>query len=398
MKSRTRTLLIITPGTCGGSWDFTYLVSKELVNYINIDNTYIIAGETCKTPDISKNTRYYGFNFRLFRLYIYSRLPDVIKGIIYSVLILPTAIFMILIRRPDIIILNGIAPLLFISLFINITSKSDRRSRIILSYHGTIHYNIRFKNILPNILNNYADVVLVNSSGVKEELVNIGVYEQKIFIITHVVIDYFFDIINPIDAKIKLGINPNSFTLSFIGHLTEEKLFNIYLYVISNLLEIDKEIIFIIVGEGPLEKRIKSMKIRYPDRVIYFGYVNDIVTLKLIYSASDIVWAYADETYIAKPGIEALSCGTPIIIPNVPAVSWKIEKNIKISRNIVPNDIGYILNIDNIEYITNFILKLKKNGIKRELREKCRNYAIEKHSVNVLSRNIKEIVSTLNLY
>ena len=396
---RLNNLLIITPGTCGGSWDFTYLLSKELVKHIDVNIfTHVLAGKICKSPIISNNTKYHSIKLNFFKLYIASNIHNIIKGIIYGFGTLPYAIFITLYYRPSIIIFNGLAPFLLLSFFIKVFMI---KSKIILSYHGTIQYNTKFKklkSVITSIINNCSNVVIVNSRGVKEELINMGVHNRKVIVVEHIAHDVFLNNnLNCNDAKVALGIPVDSFVFSFVGHLTEEKLFHIYMDVLQNLLKKDNDIYSIIVGTGPLSNMIKSIKSQYRDRIIYLGYVNDLKQLKLAYSASDIIWAYADETYIAKPGIEALACGTPVLIPNVPAIYYKINKNIKIKNNIVPNDIGFLIDIGKTSYVAAFILKLKDTRKIHSLRQKCKKYAIENHSLIMLSNKIKDILNILDL-
>ncbi|MCL4280420.1 MAG: glycosyltransferase family 4 protein, partial [Ignavibacteriaceae bacterium] len=70
------------------------------------------------------------------------------------------------------------------------------------------------------------------------------------------------------------GIKNNA--IGFVGRLTRDKGFDIFLSIGERILEINSEIKLIIAGDGELKEAISSLSRRYPSQVIYKGVVKNI--------------------------------------------------------------------------------------------------------------------------
>jgi hypothetical protein len=100
---------------------------------------------------------------------------------------------------------------------------------------------------------------------------------------------------------------------------------------------------------------------------------------------------YADEYYLGLTAYESLFSGTPVLYIWFSAAPDKYSRKIRISKNILPPQLGYEVS-DDINDISSFILSLKENRFPSALvREKCINYALKFHS----ERNADELASHL---
>lgn len=100
-----------------------------------------------------------------------------------------------------------------------------------------------------------------------------------------------------------------------------------------------------------------------------------------------------DETYVARPAVEALACGTPVLFVDVPAILRKAKHGAKINHELIPKDIGWIVDKDDLEGILGLINKIKcENIIDENLRAKCIEYARKRHSKNNMKAAVEKLL------
>ncbi|MCL4386049.1 MAG: hypothetical protein M1326_07035 [Cyanobacteria bacterium] len=103
-----------------------------------------------------------------------------------------------------------------------------------------------------------------------------------------------------------------------------------------------------------------------------------------------MLWSYADETYLAKPAVESLASGTPILIPDVPALIKKAKEKIRINTSLVPKEIGWIVDKENLDEIIKLIIGLKENRLMlNKMKNNCYKFALERHSKKNIEFAIK---------
>ena len=126
------------------------------------------------------------------------------------------------------------------------------------------------------------------------------------------------------------GVDRSISVVTFIGQLIEEKGLPVYLECIQKLLKSHNDILFNLVGAGPLERHLIHWIDQAKNKMVRFlGFRDDG---ELILKASDIVvvpsvWEEAFGLVIA----EALACGVPVIgsrIGGIPEVSLDKETGI----------------------------------------------------------------------
>lgn len=366
-------VLVITLSNKGGSWHSTKLLLDEIKKK-NIDIIVCSGKPSYNIQD--KNIRHIYMNkidlYRIHSLFIIAPfisiflfLPISICGLILSI-----------IHKPRLVIVNGLIPLLLLILL----RIFNRNTFIVLEYHGAIEERIPklLAKILKIILNVIVDLAIVNSIGSYKDLSKI-LDSNRIIIREHIVDDSFFKKFNKKELRHIMNIDDDKFVIAYIGHLTYEKGFDIFLHVILRLLD-KEDILFIIIGDGPLRKYIELLE-KKCNNIRYYGYISERLSLQKYYVIADLVWSYADETYLARPAVEALASGTPIIIPDVPAVFIKRIKGKRISKALMPEDIGFIVDHTDIEGIIKLILSLKrKKDLLKNMGEKAYKYALKKYN------------------
>ena len=126
----------------------------------------------------------------------------------------------------------------------------------------------------------------------------------------------------------------------------------------------------------------------------FFGYIKDREKLKQFYNNADVVWAFADETYLALPAIEALACGKPILIPKYAAISGSKKL---VGEFLVPNDVGWLVDTNDENTILKLIDEISRTKSYLNMREACIKLATEKYSkknIEVVAKGIIALVTS----
>jgi glycosyltransferase involved in cell wall biosynthesis len=372
-------VLVISPNTTGGSWRQLEITLSELVKICPIQLFLCVGDKTgIKDEFIKCHSQKIEIKFvnplNYFKYYV--RFPLV--SIFYFSFLGFVSLIVSLFFMPDIIISNGIVQLFYIVPY-KVVSK---RTTIILEFHGELKDYVPkyFLKVVHLIINSLVDLGIVNSSDSFIDLSSI--VDQRKIIIRQISTDKnYFVQSNSILLRKKYGFNEDDFILLFVGYLNYEKTFDIFLSVALKLIDEKIPIKILVIGDGPMRDRVIYFSQKH-ENIIYRGFVSDPSVLHEFYSIADITWAYADETYLAVPAIESLASGTPILVPDVPAISRKRIKGVRISSALFPNSVGFVVRHDNLNEIVNKIVFLHKNRVLlKNMRKNAYLYALEEYSM-----------------
>jgi glycosyltransferase involved in cell wall biosynthesis len=239
---------------------------------------------------------------------------------------------------------------------------------------------------IATFLSRYTDLIFVNSQGCKKDVQKI-VNDNKIIVLEHWADDVFFDKADSVKLRESFGLK-DKFVILFVGRVDREKHCNV-LMDISNRLKEEKDFYFIFIGVGELANQLKNLE-KTNNNIRYLNYIGSKEELSKYYKAADLLWSYADETYLAKPAVESLASGTPILIPDVPALIKKAKEKIRINTSLVPKEIGWIVDKENLDEIIKLIIGLKENRlILKKMKNNCYKFALERHSKKNIEFAIK---------
>lgn len=182
------------------------------------------------------------------------------------------------------------------------------------------------------------DYYIVPSEEVKQRLINKGISKLRIRVFGIPIEPRFSQEISKEEARKKLGLNPNQFTLLVMGGgqgLGPIKL------IVENLLNLEFDLQIIVVCGTNIRLYDSLNKIKHQKSLLIFGYVNNIFELM---SAADIA--------VTKPGgittAEALAKGLPLIIVKPIPGQEENNTNFLISKAVAvklshPKDIAPII-------------------------------------------------------
>ena len=374
-------VLVLTPSNKGGSWKSTKLLLDALQRQAGRARFTVCSG---RLHSRIKDRNYRNISLDAIDVY---RVQDSLAGFILFPLLYMIVGICGLIEcitlRPRIVVVNGVAPLLTL-LPCRLLGRGQR-PLIVLEYHGALE-NLRAPRFLLSLLRavfwRIVDVAVVNSVGSREDLAAL-VPRQRIVVIEHPISPVFFNDFDRVEARKVLGLDEDEFIVLFVGHLTFEKGLDVLLRVARRLAAEEQgeahNIRFVIVGDGRLRGVVERLAERLGN-IRYEGYVAEPERLALYYAAADVVWSYADTTYLARPAAEALAVGTPVIVPDLPAVLWKRLSGRRVPRSLVEPPVGFVVDSSNVEGIARFLLSLARRSDPLRYRSTVRGYARRRYN------------------
>ncbi|MEW6327533.1 MAG: glycosyltransferase family 4 protein [Thermodesulfobacteriota bacterium] len=192
---------------------------------------------------------------------------------------------------------------------------------VVLSARGSdIHQFTGFKSIKPMISYalGHADHVISVCGALKQEMVKLGIDDDKITVIPNGVDTERFQPVDKEGARERLSIANNAKIIVSVGSLTENKGFHVLFDALRKLRQKDIQIHLYIVGEGPyrpvLERQVKDLKL---NRNVTIAGERPNSELKLWYSAADVFCLASSREGWANVIMESLACGTPVVATRV---------------------------------------------------------------------------------
>lgn len=320
----------------------------------------------------NKNIRYYSIPFFAYNRYGYITTYSPILGFLWMLPLYFSAIILTLFNNPKIIIYNGLTLGLILSPFFKLLGRKN-----IIMYHSIISdTSNKTKNILK-LLFRFVDLVVVNSTGMRDDLSGV-VDIDKLIVNEHYADDIFF---NTPSKSIKPHI---SLKILYSGRIDVDKRC-FPLIEFAKRMKNNSNYEFTFVGGGSAVSKVSHLHNEYK-HIKYGGYINDKKELAKLYCNSDVVWGFADSTYLCLPAVESLACDTPIIIPKYAAI---INKDELINSSLVPASIGWLVDPFDQKDIKNILSKIQSK--KEYLGKKCRKYALQHYSDNNLLKTVDKI-------
>lgn len=381
-SNKLKKIFISTPTLTGGSWVviedlISLLKDKYKINVVGFGAGRLIDGVEMKfipyfsfekiNPKLGRNIFYnflYQFPLQLINLFLFIR------------------------TRPNLVLANG-----FTSIIAILPLAKLFRIPVVV-YYGS-YLTDWFKNSLVKKAvtfgGNFVDLVFVNSQGSLEDISAV-IPVKKISVIEH------WTNFEPVHQeertmlRSKNNLSSNDLVILFVGRFTKEKGIETLLKTIPLCSNISN-IYFWIVGDGLLLPQIKQIS-ETDSHTKYLGFVKEREKLKELFTIADLTWTFADETYIAKPGIESLALGTPLLVPETAAITEKYNLGIKIRATLVPSEIGWIVSDSYFDKNAQLIKDLSENTDRvTSMRIACSTYAKEKYSQSNIANGVKVLES-----
>ena len=165
---------------------------------------------------------------------------------------------------------------------------------------------------------NKCDVLLVPYRNYIDELDALGITTKKEVVQLGVDIEKFKPTDNKVEAKQKLGIDPNCIVIGYVGRVSKEKNINVLLEAFKRLRE-KHDVKLIVVGSGTEMDIFKDER-----NIILPGFQKDVAQY---YQAMDIfvMPSLTETTSLAT--LEAMACGIPVVTTKVGFLSDYVRKD-----------------------------------------------------------------------
>lgn len=361
-----QTLLVLSPTLTGGSW----IVIEDLLKKIPCSTKIIIVG--LGPGKAYSNAKLIRIPYFLFDNLRSSYGANIFFNIFYQIPLLLISLASFIIYKPQKVLSNGFTPIL-LTMFLGKVVGSRN-----IVYYGSVVEG-KFDNPLIyhlfKKLNYFIDFVFVNSKGSFTDI-SLIINSQKIITIEHWTDITAVSETERIRLRRKMKIH-KKFIILYVGKLAPDKSCDFFITLATSFAE-HWSIEFWFAGAGSLLGEIQNIADKCTN-IKYLGFVKNREKLKMLYSIADLTLTFADETYLARPAIESLACGTPIIVSDRPAIIEKANK-VKIPPKLVPAKIGWIVDASNLSKSADLITKIFNKKMTSKRRKFCINYSKKKYS------------------
>lgn len=245
--------------------------------------------------------------------------------------------------------------------------------RFIVSIHTIYKFNQR--RTLARIVKRFfssTDAILVLAQGAKDDIVDIGVSPEKIFVYTNWLdLSKQFICRDKSECRERLGLPKNCFLALFVGRLSPEKGVKLLLETIPL---VSTKIIFVIVGGGPMKPQIEEAAKKHKN-MLYIGPVSYDVLPYYFNAADTLFWGSVDQDYLGRVTMGALGSGLPVLIPSKTEYFGKLKD---VEFDFPQGKIGYMLE-PNPKVVAKKLSELSEEKLKQMSRD-SRQYALKHFS------------------
>jgi glycosyltransferase involved in cell wall biosynthesis len=354
-------ILVVSPTLSGGSW----LVEEKLLARLNHKKISVYIAALGRVYYPNKTYRYSILPYPHYDRW--GRITEIhpIFNLIWNLPLIVLACFLVMYYRPKVVVYNGLPLALSISPLCRLL-----KIRTVLMFHSYIANYSKLTHAILSLFARAVDTAVVNSKGSFFDLASI-ISQKKIIINEHFAEEVFFK--GPIRKK-----SSRTFTVFYVGRLDSDKLCYPLIQVAQKLAH-DARFKFVFAGVGEYAREIKRM-VKESSNISYLHYLSNREMLKKMYQHADVLWSYADKTYLSMPAVEALTSGTPIIIPYIQPFGKDNDPSVRIGNDVVPKKIGWLIDPNNQNEIRNLLLTLYRRKISHQTRLDCRAYAKMRYS------------------
>ena len=202
----------------------------------------------------------------------------------------------------------------------------------------TAHWKLKTYCLLDSLWIRFFDRIVAVSNEVKRDMLRYKIPEKKIRVIDNgIAIERFEKLVETKNMKNQLGFEEKIRIIGTIGNLGTEKGHIYLLEAAKQILDVVKDLKFLIIGDGRLRKPLeeKSEELGIKKHVIFTGQRKDIPELLM---AMDIFVLPSIKEGLPIALLEAMAAKRPVIATRVGAIP-KVIENRDIGVLVEPKDI-----------------------------------------------------------
>lgn len=183
----------------------------------------------------------------------------------------------------------------------------------------------------------------------------------------------------------ELGLENDTQVIGAIGRLVWQKGFEYFIEAIPNVLKEFPEAMFVIVGEGPLENKlkVKSKKLKVDDKVIFTGFRSDI---KEVLASIDILVMPSLLEGFPMITLEAMAMAKPIVATDIEGIMETLKNGIT----------GLLVPPKDTSALAKAIVDLLIHGDKaHQMGKAARRIVEERFGVDIMVQKVEEVYEEL---
>ncbi|MDA0989311.1 MAG: glycosyltransferase family 4 protein [Verrucomicrobia bacterium] len=369
-------VLIVTPGFKGGSWTRLRDIIRQSPSTIR----YTVVGYGARPTDLPDQTRiwaipYFEYSTKLFLAWH----PFI--AVLFSLPLVIAAWMAFVLFRPAALLCNGL-----VLAFSMIPLARLARRKILVSYHGwTEFYVAGIAAKMTTWLSRYLETIYANSDGSRKDLCRL-IDPHRIAVSEHYADPIFFALGTTDESRQFRDVDfADQCVIAYVGRIVEETNVGLLVRSLPRLMAEFPAVTVVFCGQGgALVDAIRQAVSQFPNRVYYFGYLKDRLEVRRLYQLCAAVWSCGDDTYLTRPAVESLACGTPIIIPDRPNITRKRElTDARVPATLVPASVGCLVDAEDTDAAVAVVGRIASGQVTFDAAA-IRTYAERRYSISNL--------------
>lgn len=224
--------------------------------------------------------------------------------------------------------------------------------------------------------------VLAVSSAIAKQLTDRKVPENKVIVIHNFVeIERYHQPELKLTARKELNIPEDKFLVVNVGRFTQQKAQCDFISTAAVALEKNPNLLFLIIGDGPLKMNLQNMAVRYgiSNKIIFAPFRKDV---EKIYQAADCMLHTAHWAPLDNVLLEAMAAGLPVIASDVDGTNEVISAG----------NTGLLFPAGNTQLAAELLLKLVNDtSLAEALGKNAYNLMVKNHSIAKVKAQFKKM-------
>ena len=265
-------------------------------------------------------------------------------------------------------------------------SKRKYKKPLLLMLHGediTRFSKVSYLKILSKSVLRNSDAIICKSNFLKKEVLGMGVVNKDIYVIPSGYAVSRFKPKPTIKCRKILNLPTNKKIILFVGYLVKRKGVEYLIKAIKLVVKSNKNIMCYIVGNGVLEKELRSLTAKLNlNGFVFFVGAKKPEDVPLWMNACDILVLPSLNEGLPNVLSEAMACGKPVVATSVAG-----------TPEIVDRDVGYLVKPKDVNNLAKkIVLTLDKKWKKENLFKRAREFNVTnsvKKTLKVYNRLLK---------